>query len=190
MTSPAVFFDRDGTLNIDPGYLGDPDLVKLYPGVPEGISKLKSNSKFKIVVISNQSGITRGYISPSDVDAVNDKINKILSGFSTKIDKFYYCPYHPDFDEEEKTVCRKPSPLMIQKAASEMDLDLNRSYLVGDQKSDIECGINAGVKTILVKTNLSESEINNLHKEGKSPNFIANNFLEACNYILDDFLRD
>ncbi|MBU2492989.1 MAG: HAD family hydrolase [Bacteroidetes bacterium] len=187
MLHHAVFFDRDDTLNYDPGYLGNPDLVKLFPGVPQGISKLKNELNFKIVVISNQSGITRGKITENDVLAVNRKINDLLKEEGTGIDKFYHCPYHPDFDDEEKCKCRKPSPLMIFTAAEELKLDLSKCYFVGDKASDVLCGFNAGIKTVLIKSGNFEEEINILINENKTPNFVAANFLDATNFIYNDF---
>ncbi|MBU1096323.1 MAG: HAD family hydrolase [Bacteroidetes bacterium] len=186
----AVFFDRDDTLNIDPGYLNDPSEVKLFPGVPEGIANLKAVCDFKIVVVSNQSGITRGLVSNNTVDLIHNRINEILSEFNTSIDAFYYCPYHPDYDPPEKTICRKPSPYMIVQAAEELKLDLNKSYLVGDKYSDIECAINAGVKPILINYNQDKDLINLLKKDGKTPNFVASNFNAVVNFIISDSLGD
>ncbi|PKL89411.1 MAG: D,D-heptose 1,7-bisphosphate phosphatase [Ignavibacteriae bacterium HGW-Ignavibacteriae-2] len=186
----AVFFDRDDTLNIDPGYLNDPSEVKLFPGVPEGIANLKAVCDFKIVVVSNQSGITRGLVSNNTVDLIHNRINEILSEFNTSIDAFYYCPYHPDYDPPEKTICRKPSPYMIVQAAEELKLDLKKSYLVGDKYSDIECAINAGVKPILINYNQDKDLINLLKKDGKTPNFVASNFNAVVNFIISDSLGD
>jgi len=185
MHSKAVFLDRDDTINYDPGYLGDPHKVKLYPGVGEGIKKLK-NLGFKIIVISNQSGVTRGYITTDDVDAVNKKINELLKKFNTAIDDFFYCPYHPDYDGKEKASCRKPSPQMIFEAAEKYSIDLKSSYFIGDQITDAECGNNAGLKTILVLNKISENEINNLKSPEKKPNFVAIDFLKACKIIEED----
>jgi D,D-heptose 1,7-bisphosphate phosphatase len=182
----AVFFDRDGTLNYDPGYLGNPDKVELFEGVPEQIKKLKDEFGFLIVVISNQSGITRGIISEDDVKAVNLKINQILKDNGTSIDAFYYCPFHPDYDNEEKCKCRKPSPFMVFEASNDLDLDLSKSYFVGDTISDIQCGRNAGVKTILIKSSFNKEEIIELKKEEFSPNFVSENFIDACNFIIKD----
>lgn len=189
MNQKAVFFDRDGTLNLDPGYLGDPDKVELYKGVPDGIKALKEKG-FLIIVISNQSGIARRLITPKQVEAVNSKINSILSRTDSTIDKFYYCPYHPEFSPMEKCACRKPSPLMIQVAADENNVDLNMSYMVGDSAIDIECGINAGVETILVLNGKNEEQINLLKKRDKRANFVAGNFFDACQFILDKHAED
>ena len=183
MKNKAVFLDRDGTINIDLGYIGNPELIKLFPDVAEGIKKLKDNFSFKVFVISNQSGVTRGLISKSDVDEVNERINQILEKNGTGIDKFYYCRYHPDFDSGNLTKCRKPSPEMVFQAQREFEIDLSKSFFIGDRSVDIECGINAGVKTILLKNTLSNEEIIMLKNSKNSPNFVAANFENAVEYI-------
>lgn len=187
MTNKAVFFDRDGTINIDPGYIGNPNLVELYPGTASAIAELKK-AGFRIVVISNQSGIARGYFTSNEVEAVNQKINSLLKDQGTEIDAFYYCPSHPDFNTAEECKCRKPSPYLVFKAAEEMKLDLGSSYFAGDSLSDIECGINAGIKTILVKNGRTEEQISSLLVEGKIPNFIACDLQETSKFIINDFL--
>ena len=186
MSQRALFLDRDGTINFDPGYIKDPSQIVILPGVIEGITKLKNEYGFKIIVVSNQAGISKGLMTHTDVEAVNKKINELLSEGNASVDHFYYCPYHPDFDPPEKTNCRKPSPFMIVQASEEHDLDLNNSYMVGDKASDVESGINAGVKTILLHGASIEKEISTLHNLGKKPNFVAANFIDACNFILKD----
>lgn len=186
MIRRAIFLDRDGTINYDPGYLGNPDEVKLYPGIAEGIKRLQSEFGFKIFVVSNQSGISRNIISEEDVKAVNGRINDLLSKSGARIDQFYYCSYHPDFSSEKEINCRKPSPKMIFDAAAEHKIALKGSYMIGDKDVDVECGINAGVKTILVKHTISDIEINSLLSRGKTPNFVAENFLEACDFIIKE----
>lgn len=186
MSFRAVFLDRDGTLNEDPGYLGDPNLVKLFPGTAKALSILKKKLDMKLVVVSNQSGIARGLITVEMVEAVNQKINSLLSQENVAVDAFYYCPYHPDFSSEEECACRKPSAKMILEAADDMDLNLSQSYLIGDNESDIKCGINAGIKTILVKTGYGAESISNLKKQNIFPTFTAENIAEACNFIYKD----
>ncbi|MCU7496520.1 MAG: HAD family hydrolase, partial [Ignavibacteria bacterium] len=171
MANHAVFFDRDGTLNLDPGYLGEAEQVVLLPGVAEALLRLKKEG-FRIVVISNQSGIARGYFTAKEVDAVNRRINELLKESGVTVDAFYYCPYHPDFNTPEECRCRKPSPQLVFMAARDFDIDLGRSYFVGDMISDVECGINAGVKTILLKNTLKEEQISGLLVKDKLPNFI------------------
>ncbi len=184
----AVFLDRDGTINFDPGYLGDPNKVRLLPGVDTGIKFLRNDLNFKIIVVSNQSGITRGLISEADVKSVNSRINELLAEKNTRIDAFYFCPYHPEFDPPEKVKCRKPSPEMIFTAAEDFEIDLTQSYLVGDALSDIEAGNKAGVKTILLNNERKYDKINILHLGKKTPNFVATNFSDACTFIKNDLL--
>ena len=187
MPSYAVFLDRDGTLNEDPGYLGDPNHLKLFPHTGEALSILKNELDFKLIVISNQSGIARGLISREMVDSVNSKINEILKADDVAIDSFYYCPSHPDFNTKDECRCRKPSPEMVFKAAEDLKIDLTKSYFVGDSVTDIECGINAGLKTILVKTGYGEESFSILQKQNKFPTFVAQNIIEVCSFIKKDF---
>src|SRR3972149_8495500 len=187
MSTCAVFLDRDGTLNEDPGYLGDPEKVKLYSGTGEALSLLKNDLNLKLIVISNQSGIGRGLITKAEVELVNKKINDILRQFNVQIDAFYYCPSHPDFNTAEECACRKPAPDMVFKAADNFNIDLKGSYLIGDSVSDIECGMNAGVKTILVRTGYGNESFYTLQKLNKIPTFVANNILEAAIFIQNDF---
>jgi D,D-heptose 1,7-bisphosphate phosphatase len=186
MANRAVFCDRDGTLNHDPGYIKDPAEIKILDGVCEGLKKLKDEFGFKAIVVSNQAGISKGLMNDIDVQNVNNRINELLRNNGTSIDEFYYCPYHPDNDPPEKTICRKPSPFMIVQAIEKHKIDKTKSYMVGDKSSDVECGINAGVKTILLHSDSFEKEISTLHNLGKKPNFTAANFLEASNLIIDD----
>ena len=187
MTNHAVFFDRDGTLNYDTGYLADPDKLVLYPEVGQGISKLKNKFGFKVIVISNQSGVARKLMNAKNVDAVNQRLNELLSEYETTIDAFYYCPFHPDFSSQEESECRKPSPKMVFDAAASFNIDLKRSYFVGDKSIDIECGINAGLKTGLMDYNNTNKEINILENLKKTPKFVADNFMKMCNFIINDF---
>lgn len=186
MTRRALFLDRDGTINHDSGYIKDPAQVVILSGVVEGIKKLKNQFGFKIIVVSNQAGISKGLITHTDVENVNVKINELLSLEGVSIDAFYYCPFHPDIDPPEKTICRKPSPFMIVQAAEEHNISLHGSYMIGDKASDVECGLNAGVKSILLGGHSCGDEISILHNLGKKPNFVAANFKDACDFIIKD----
>jgi D,D-heptose 1,7-bisphosphate phosphatase len=188
MLNRAVFLDRDGTLNEDPGYISDPSLVKLFPGTGEALSALKKNG-FILIVISNQSGIARGLLKKENVEAVNSKINFLLSTYSAQIDAFYYCPAHPDYSSDEECECRKPSPKLVFEAAKDFNIDLTKSYLIGDTVSDINCGKNAGIKTILVKTGQGLETLSILQKENNFPTFVSENILNASKNILDDSKR-
>ena len=186
----ALFLDRDGTINYDPGYLKDTSLVQLYPYVGEGIKRLKKEFNFKVIVVSNQAGIAYGILINEEVIAVNEKINLLLSEYDTSIDAFYYCPYHPEYNSEEESQCRKPSPYMIVKASEEHNIDLNRSYMIGDRSIDVLCAFNAGVKSILLQHGSDNTEINSLHNLRKKPNFVAANFKEACDFIVKDYSEE
>ena len=187
MTGCAVFLDRDGTLNDDPGYLGNPDKVKLFPDTGKALSILKNKLNFRLIVISNQSGIERKLITKENVEAVNKRINELLADHDVRIDAFYYCPFHPEFNTIEECACRKPSPKMVLEAAEDFNIELSKSYFIGDAVSDIECGINAGTKTVLVKTGYGNESFSTLQKLNKMPTFVANNILDAVNFIQNDF---
>ena len=190
MPNFGVFLDRDGTLNEDPGYLGEPDLLQLYPDTGKGLALLKNKLNCKLIVISNQSGIARGLISKEKVDAVNLRLNELLLNDNVQIDAFYYCPFHPDFSSKEECSCRKPSPELVLRAAEDFNIDLSKSYFVGDAVTDVECGINANLKTILVKTGYGKESFSILQKLNKIPTFVAENILDACKIINKDFLGD
>ncbi|MDB6148411.1 MAG: D-alpha,beta-D-heptose 1,7-bisphosphate phosphatase, partial [Spartobacteria bacterium] len=139
-SSPAVFLDRDGTLMRDVDYCGDPKDVDMFAGAAEALRKLKDHG-YKIIVITNQSGIGRGYFDETQYRAVEAEVSRQIG--AAVIDATYFCPHLPDDGCE----CRKPSAEMIFRAARQHDVDLKRSFFVGDKESDIECGRNAGVKT-------------------------------------------
>lgn len=128
----AVFLDRDGTINEEVDYLHEPEKLRFIDGVISALSILK-NKGYKLIVISNQSGVGRGYFPIEDVDKVNEHMNKLLSSKGVRIDGFYFCP-HTDADGCN---CRKPLPYMYLKAAKDFDIDLKASYMVGDKETDI-----------------------------------------------------
>jgi D,D-heptose 1,7-bisphosphate phosphatase len=182
----AIFLDRDGTLNEDPGYLGDPEQVILLPTVGDALNILKNQLNFLLIVVSNQSGVARGLITEEEVKKVNNRLNELLADFNVKIDDFYYCTAHPDFSSAEECECRKPSPKMILDASEKYNIDLSKSYLIGDNISDIESAMNAGCKSVLVKTGYGMETINVLQKQNKFPSFVAENLMDAVNFIIKD----
>ena len=186
MLSKAVFLDRDGTLNYDPGYLGNPNDLELFSDTGNVLAALKNQFQFKLIVISNQAGIARGIITEEQVISVNNELNKKLSEFNVQIDAFYYCPFHPDFSSEEDCLCRKPSPKMILDAANDLNIDLSKSYFVGDTAADIIAGLTIQLKTILVKTGKGAESISILQNENNFPSFVAENLTEAYKFIIND----
>jgi len=143
--SPAIFVDRDGTIMEDRDYCSDPKDVKIFPGVPEALRRLKSNG-FKLIIITNQSGIGRGLFTVKQYRAVEAEVLRQLG--AGLIDATYFCPDVPG----QHSSCRKPAPGMIVEATQEHQIDLSRSFLIGDKEIDVECGHNAGVRAIRVKT--------------------------------------
>src|SRR6266403_1281037 len=143
--SSAVFIDRDGTIMEDCVHCSDPKNVKIFPGVPEALRRLKSNG-FKLIIITNQSGIGRGLFTVEQYRAVEAEVLRQLG--VGLIDATYFCPDVPG----QHSSCRKPAPGMIVQATREHQIDLSRSFLVGDKEIDAECGRNAGVRTIRVQT--------------------------------------
>jgi len=186
MLSKAVFLDRDGTLNYDPGYLGNPNDLELFSDTGNVLAALKNKFQFKLIVISNQAGIARGIITEEQVISVNNELNKKLLEFNVQIDAFYYCPFHPDFSSEEDCLCRKPSPKMILDAANDLNIDVSKSYFVGDTAADIIAGLTVQLKTILVKTGKGAESISILQNENNFPSFVAENLTEAYKFIIND----
>jgi D-glycero-D-manno-heptose 1,7-bisphosphate phosphatase len=142
---PAIFLDRDGTLMVDTGYVASPAEVKLYPGTVEALAALKARG-FKTVIVTNQSGIARGYFTETDYHAVHARLLELLG--PGLIDTVYFCADHPDAGSDR----RKPAPGMLLEAARDLGLDLARSWMIGDRAGDIEAGRRAGCRTILVRT--------------------------------------
>lgn len=149
MTNKAVFLDRDGTLNVDKGYVHRTEEWEWIPGAFDAIVELKK-AGFLIIVVTNQAGIARGYYTEADVNRLHAWINDELKKHGTTIDGFYYCPHHPEHGGQCK--CRKPMPGMLHQAKLDFDIDFRRSWLVGDKAGDIQAGLAAGVKSILVLT--------------------------------------
>lgn len=147
----AVFFDRDGTLMEERGYCADPSGVRLYPRVPEALRMLK-DAGFLNIVVSNQSGIGRGYFTEAEYRAVQSELLRQIG--EELIDASYFCPDAPG----ALSACRKPEPGMLLEAARDFGIDLSRSVVVGDKASDMECARRAGARAVLVETGYGASQ--------------------------------
>ncbi len=147
MKRAAVFFDRDGTLIDERGYLGDPDRLHFYPSAIPALRRLQK-AGFLLVVVSNQSGVARGFFSMEDLAAVNARFLKILRRAGVRIAGTYFCPHAPDAG----CACRKPRPGLPRRAARELGIDLKKSYVVGDQSRDMELARAIGASGLLVMT--------------------------------------
>ena len=173
--TPAVFFDRDGTIMQDANYCSDPKDVHVFAGVSDCLRKLKDRG-FQRIMITNQSGIGRGYFPRAQYDAVHAEVLRQL-GDPTLIDATYVCPDPPGVDSK----CRKPAPGMILQGAREHKVDLPHSIFVGDKEIDVHCGHNAGIKAIRVRTGFETNTADS------SADWIAENFAEATGIILTNF---
>jgi D-glycero-D-manno-heptose 1,7-bisphosphate phosphatase len=183
----AVFLDRDNTLIHNDGDLGDPEQVRLVDGVPAGLKALRQ-AGFHLVVVTNQAGVARGRFSEEDVDAVNQRIALLADRHARSvglIDRFYYCPYHPEAQVPEYKrdhPWRKPNPGMILQAARDMQLDLGESWMIGDQERDVLAGRAAGCRTILVTRDAQLAQ-------RLSPTEVAGSFSDAVSIILRHHAR-
>jgi len=142
----GLFLDRDGTIIEDTGYIRDPDHVRLLPGAASVLKALQDNG-WKLIVISNQSGIGRGFISAAEANAVHQRFLDLMSDAGVMITASYFCPHAPNGGCN----CRKPSPFLLQNAALEHSIDLRKSYMAGDRENDILSGRNAGCSTIWLR---------------------------------------
>lgn len=175
----TVFLDRDGTINVDTGYVSNPDTLELIPGAGRAIRRL-NDAGVKVVVVSNQSGVGRGMFTASDVEAVNARLALLLRlDAGARLDAIYYCPHHPD----DKCPCRKPLTLLATRAADEHCLDLSRAYIIGDKASDMGMGRNLNIKAALVLTGYGKEELGKL---SVAPDFVADDVSRAVDMILDD----
>jgi len=187
----AVFLDRDGTINEEVGYLSRLEQIKLFPATFEAI-RMINESGMKAVVVTNQSGVARGFFDEDFIDTVHNRINEMLREKDAFIDRFYYCPHHPTEGNDhylQSCNCRKPKPGMLIKASEELDIDLSRSYMVGDAAKDIELAESVGAKGILVKTGYGKKVISSdlpvpARQTGIKPSYIAEDILDAINWIM------
>ncbi|KAM3094574.1 D-glycero-alpha-D-manno-heptose-1,7-bisphosphate 7-phosphatase [Phormidesmis sp. 146-35] len=180
---PAVFLDKDGTLIPDIPYNVDPDLITLSFGAEEALRSLHQ-SGFKLIIVSNQSGVARGFFSETELSFVEQKIRELLDAIDVPLTGFYYCPHHLSGKIAKYAIacnCRKPSPGMLVKAAQKHSIDLQRSWMIGDILNDIEAGHRAGCKTILID-NGNETEW--VLSPQRVPHYKVTDLIEAANQIL------
>jgi len=192
MSDKAIFLDRDDTLIEDPGYINDPEQVKLLDGVPEALIQLEALG-YKLIVVTNQSAVAHGIVTEKVLGEIHDRLKQLLADKNAFLDRIYYCPYHPEgvvpkYCKESNS--RKPSPGMLLKAADEMDIDLSQSWCVGNSSRDIEAGLRAGCKTILIDMPPAHQRqpASSLSLAGVNPDYKAVNIKEAVN-IVKKYLR-
>jgi len=180
----AVFMDRDGTINEEVGYLSRLEELKLFSETNEAVRMINERG-MKAIVITNQSGVARGFFDEEFVDAVHCRINEMLGEGNAFIDHFYYCPHHPMYGKAPYKIscdCRKPKPGLLLRAAEELNIDLAQSYMIGDMIKDLQAGHNAGIeKAILVKTGYGQNVVH-----AGTAAYVAQDILDAVTWVMKD----
>lgn len=182
---PAVFLDRDGTLIEEAGYLDRLERLVFFPYAIDAV-RLLNRAGFAVVVFTNQAGIARGIVKPAFVEEAHAHIAARLSRGGARVEAFYHCPHHPQGIVEEFRAaceCRKPKPGMIRRAAADLSIDLARSVTVGDRWQDVEAGLAAGTRGILVRTGYGKQEEQKPRPDLASVD-VADNLIEAAFCIL------
>jgi D-glycero-D-manno-heptose 1,7-bisphosphate phosphatase len=183
--TPAVFLDRDGTVIEERGYLGRLDLIELLPGSAEAIRRLKA-AGYAVVIVTNQAGIARGLFDEAFVQSAHARLDAMLRESGVAVDGYYYCPHHPDGVVDRYRLvcgCRKPAPGMVRQAAAALDLDLARSFVVGDKWLDIGLARNSGATGALVRTGYAGGD-EVVPPPGCEPAVIVDTLLDAAHWIL------
>lgn len=181
MMKRAVFFDRDGTIIFDPGYLSEAEQIQFFPGVLDKIRELKTRG-FLIFIVTNQSGIGRGYFTEAQLAMVHEALIAMMKKEGASVDEIRYCPHAPEDECDD----RKPSPKMVIELAEKHDIDLKKSFFVGDKMSDVLTGKNAGCRTVFILHNESKEEIRASVPDFTEPDYSAQTPVEALAWILNE----
>jgi len=187
----AIFIDRDGTLNEEVGYLSDLADIKFIDRAVDAI-KMINTSDYLAVIITNQSGVARGYITEEFVTDVHNEMVTMLQNDDAHLDGMFYCPHHPEAGEapyKKVCDCRKPKTGMLNSAKADFDIDLTDSFVIGDKYSDIELAHNVGARGVLVLTGYGRETKESIEKEGKRPpDHIADDLYDAIKWITSNTL--
>ena len=183
----AIFVDRDGTLSHEVGYVNHLSRFRLFPFAASAVRAI-NNSGFLAVVVTNQAGVARGYYPESLVHEVHDALRSELSGGGARLDGVYVCMHHPSVGEPPYRLdcdCRKPKPGLVLRAAADLDIDVKRSYVIGDREGDLELAWNVGARGVLVKTGYGLGELRNRAPQWpRQPDMVAEHLLEAVQRIV------
>jgi D-glycero-D-manno-heptose 1,7-bisphosphate phosphatase len=185
----AIFLDRDGTVTDEVGYINHISRAKIYPYAAEAVRLLKSTG-LPVIIVTNQSGVGRGYFTEEIVGEVHRMVQETLQAAGTSIDAFYYCPHHPSAvvaGYRQECGCRKPGTGMPEEAAERFGIELSASYVVGDTYRDMQMGFNIGARTVLLMTGYGRGEYE-YRRTGwaRMPDLVAENLLEAARLILQE----
>ena len=181
MVARAVFLDRDGTINEEVGYLRSPSQVRLLAGAGEAVRLLKE-AGWRVIIITNQSGIARGFIDDHILESIHTRLAEQLQDCGAAVDDILFCPHHPD----DQCGCRKPETGLLDLARSRFDIDLTASWVVGDKAIDVELGKKAGCRTALVLTGYGPDQL----RIANSPDLVAQDLREAAERIVQDVQSD
>lgn len=190
----VIFLDRDGTLNEEVNYLYKPEDLKLLTGVAQAI-RMWREAGYKIVVVTNQAGVARGYYTCEDVEHLHEYMNQELKKRGAWVDYFFYCPHHPVYgigEYKKECTCRKPGTGLFQKAEEYYRIDKKHSYMIGDKLLDIQAGHDYGVGTVLVGTGYGADIYRQQKADGEEPiyDFYAEDLMGAARYIMEEGKRD
>jgi len=178
---PVVYLDRDGTLNFDPGYLNEPEQLRLLPGVAPAVARL-NRAGFKTVVLSNQSGVARGLITQDQLEAIHQRLRELLAEDGAWLDGIFICPHHPD----EGCICRKPAPGLVHRALQELGVFPGNAIVIGDKATDVELARNVGTLAVFVRSGSApEEEQARMAARGLAPDYVARDLTEAVRWILE-----
>ena len=189
MTNRAIFLDRDGTLNEEDGYISSPERFRLYSFAAEAV-RLINQSGWKAIVLTNQSGVARGYFTETTLIEIHERMEESLRLQGARIDAIYYCAHHPDYGSPPYRLdcdCRKPKPGLAERAARDFNLDLNRCYAIGDRFRDIESGHAVGARGVMVMTGFGRGEYETERQRWpRQPDHVAEDLLEAVKLVLQN----
>ena len=184
-TRIGVFIDRDGTLNEEVDYVRTPEQLRMIDGAATAVRRLNDLGVITCL-ISNQSGVARGFLSEKDLEAVHKKLGDELERYGARLDAIYYCPHHSTAGREPYNIecdCRKPKPGMLRQGEREFGLDLSRSFVVGDSIVDIQAGLAVGATTVLVLTGYGQSSLEASKEINLGIGKVATNITEAVEFI-------
>ncbi len=180
MMRRAVFLDRDGTINPDSGYIDSPEKISLFPAARSGLRLLYQHN-YLLFVVTNQSGVGRGYFPESALEPIHRKLSSEIEREGAKLTEIVYCPHHPD----DRCECRKPSPYLVFRLADRYEIDLAGSFFIGDKISDILTGKNAGCGSILLAEHSQLPGLREM-KEWLEPDYIAPDLHQAARWIVGE----
>jgi len=193
MTNSAIFIDRDGTISDEVGYVNHVSRYRVFPFSGEAI-KLINVSPLKSVLVTNQAGVARGYFKEEVIGQVHSKLREELGNHGAKLDAIYYCPHHPTVGEppyRQECNCRKPKPGLLHRAADDLSINLQNSYMIGDRYSDVKLAHSVGARGVLVLTGYGRGEYEYQRDQWtREPDYVAEDLLGAVKWILGEEAKD